>query len=78
MLYFQKSNFDPKKERDECLLLLMTEGPTEKSIVGYGQLGFVVFLGIDNPNICFLTKIPRVKVFGSQIPNSHIIKRDQD
>ena len=60
------------------ILLQFAKGTAIKSIVWHGQLSFVSSLRIHNPNICFLAKIPRVKVFCSQVPDSNIVKRYQN
>lgn len=66
-------------ERRICSLLLQfAKGTTEKGIVWNGKLSFVIDLWVDNPDICFLTKIPWIKVFCSEIPNSYVVKGNQN
>lgn len=67
-----------RDEWSQSILLQVTEGTAKEGIVRYGQLGFICSLWIDNSNICFLAKIPRVKVFCSEIPDPHIVKWYQD
>lgn len=58
--------------------LQIMKGTTEKGIVWHGKLSLISSLWIDNPDICFLTKIPWIKVFCSDIPNSNIVEGDQN
>ena len=60
------------------ILLQFAKGTAIESIFWHGQLSFVSSLRIHNPNICFLAKIPRVKVFCSQVPDSNIVERYQN
>jgi hypothetical protein len=56
------------------ILLHFAKGTTKEGIVWNGQLSFVSILRIDNPDICFLAKIPRVKVFCPEVPDSNIVE----
>lgn len=60
------------------ILLQFAESAAKEGIIWYGQLGLVGSFGIYNPNICFLAKIPRVKVFSSEVPDANIVKRYQN
>lgn len=60
------------------ILLHFTKSTAEKGIVWNGQLSLVSRLWVDNPDVCFLTKIPWIKVFCSQIPNSNVVEGDQN
>ena len=60
------------------ILLQFAKCTTKEGIVWNRQLGFVSVLWIDNSDIRFLAKIPGVKVFSSEVPDSNIVKRDQN
>ena len=60
------------------ILLQFAKCTTKEGVVWNGQLGFVSLFWIDNSDICFLAKIPGVKVFSSEVPDSNIVKRYQN
>jgi hypothetical protein len=60
------------------ILLHFVKGTTKEGIVWNGQLSFVSVLRIDNLDICFLAKIPRVEVFCPEVPDSNIVQGYQD
>lgn len=58
-------------------LLLILEGTAEKSIIWYRQFSFVINFRINNLHICFLAKIPAIKILCSEVPHTNIVKGDQ-
>lgn len=67
-----------KKKIQEHILLQFAESTTEEGIIWYGQLGFVSSFWIDNLNVCFLAKIPWVKILSSEVPDTNIVQRHQN
>lgn len=51
---------------------------TEESIVRNWKLGFVGSLRINNPDIGFLSKVPGIKIFSPEVPNTDIVQRNQN
>ena len=60
------------------ILLQFAKFTAKEGVVWNGQLGFVSLLWIDNSDIRFLAKIPGVKVFCSEVPDSNIVKWNQN
>lgn len=58
------------------VLLHLLKGATVEGVIWNWQLSLVCHLRINNSEVCFLTEVPGIKVFSSQVPDSNIIKRD--
>ena len=61
-------------ERSVCLLLHALESTTVKSISRLIHFCATVLLGVYDSHVCFLAKIPSVKILNSDVPNSGIIE----
>ena len=62
------------KERSVCLLLHALESTTVKSISRLIHFCATVLLRVYDSHVCFLAKIPSVKILNSDVPNSGTIE----